>query len=573
MQMINKIHVLAVMLMAVTAFGDYNYYVVPPGTPGVPENPDYLSWETAGTDIHEAVYLAGAKDSGTNQKNVPHRLYIMSGTYQVERELVISDCYTEIRSSKGPQATDELDREGTILIGSYPASKHRIFKVDAGSESRPVQLRGLTIKNGYAEGNGGGVYFSGCKHVTSGIYDCTVEDCVAELGAGGGICFRPSNQRYGLVTNCYVSGCMATNDFISGQKVNQIGGGGIAIGLNGSTSSKTSTRTEGFRIFDTVISNNTVCGNAICGSGVFNYAQGVWIENCTIVDNHGTTMTGGNMGYPGAVHLGGRSRVIGCTFLRNVAGGASSGPACLNTYAGTLVTNCTFIGNVNATKTQPDVDCAEYIWKVNATSSFTGAVEVVGCTFIGSKENNHPALIVKNNSVVRNSLVFGYGSISGDSIGAVCFRSSGCKFENNTVVGCEKAMYCLGSVDPGVVNSAFYANDIDLHQAALSGVHSGVSFTNCYFTSEARIGNQANVDCVFAADPKFIDDANGDFRLQRRSPLRDKGLLKSWMTGATDLDGNPRLLDRFALESPLALPDIGCYECGIKAPGFFIKVQ
>jgi hypothetical protein len=100
-----------------------------------------------------------------------------------------------------------------------------------------------------------------------------------------------------------------------------------------------------------------------------------------------------------------------------------------------------------------------------------------------------------------------------------------------------------------------------------------VSFTNCYFTSAAGIGNQAHTDCVFAADPKFIDAANGDFRLQRRSPLRDKGLFEDWMNGSADLDGNPRLLDRFALESPLALPDIGCYECGIKAPGFFIKVQ
>ena len=44
-----------------------------------------------------------------------------------------------------------------------------------------------------------------------------------------------------------------------------------------------------------------------------------------------------------------------------------------------------------------------------------------------------------------------------------------------------------------------------------------------------------------------------DFRLQKMSPCRDTGTNEmSWMTGATDLSGNPRIANNVV--------DIGCYE-------------
>ena len=81
-----------------------------------------------------------------------------------------------------------------------------------------------------------------------------------------------------------------------------------------------------------------------------------------------------------------------------------------------------------------------------------------------------------------------------------------------------------------------------------------------------------NIAVASVAAMKFADAANGDYHVQRRSPLREKGAMLSWMTeGAADLDGNPRVVSRYGV--PLsaeasALPDIGCYECQRSVPGF-----
>jgi hypothetical protein len=60
-----------------------------------------------------------------------------------------------------------------------------------------------------------------------------------------------------------------------------------------------------------------------------------------------------------------------------------------------------------------------------------------------------------------------------------------------------------------------------------------------------------------------VDWTQGDWHLPRKSPLRDAGLLRGWMTDTSaDFDGNPRLTDRFGKPFAAgALPDLGCYEC------------
>ncbi len=88
------------------------------------------------------------------------------------------------------------------------------------------------------------------------------------------------------------------------------------------------------------------------------------------------------------------------------------------------------------------------------------------------------------------------------------------------------------------------------------------------FDYEASGTCEAITDLVAAKGAGFVDAENGDWRLQRKSPLRDAGVLLPWMAdGATDLDRNPRLTDRFGKPfAPGALPDIGCYECLERTP-------
>jgi len=565
-----------VSTLSCAVHGAYNYYLVPPGTPGVPENPDYTSWATAGTNIYDAIYLAGVQHAGSdgNEKNIAHLLYIKTGTYLVTNQLYIGDCNTEIRSSKGPEATQELDREGTILCGGYAASTNRIFLIAAGSVSRPVKLRGLTIKNGYANnGSGGGVLFSGSNRPDTGMYDCTVLDCVSRFGRGGGIAFYPTNNRSGIITNCWVSGCLATNEFVLAKRTNAVGGGGIAMGFEGSQETRTSTRTEGFRIFDTVVSNNVSCGNAICGSGLFVISMGAWVEGCTFVDNFGDLYASGNTGYGGVIQSNGRSQVVGCVFKNNSSKN-SKGPCALNTYAGATVSNCTFVANDNETAPQPVVSCAGDVWTVRAGTVWSGAVEVVSCSFYGRDTGNVPALTVGEGSIVRNCFFSGFGGLGGGAqVGTVSFNTGRTTFENNTIVECNKALYCAGTVDPFIWNCAFYGNAQDLHQATKVSGHVGISFSNCYFTAQSTIGSQPNFHCVSSANPKFVDSANGDYRLRCKSPLRDAGVWQPWMVGASDLDGKPRLVDMRGKARSDALPDIGCYECSEKPKGLLIVFE
>ena len=71
----------------------------------------------------------------------------------------------------------------------------------------------------------------------------------------------------------------------------------------------------------------------------------------------------------------------------------------------------------------------------------------------------------------------------------------------------------------------------------------------------------AAVVCVLSAGTlqaaqvaKFVDPAAGDYRIRPLSTCFNAGLYDAtWMDGATDLDGNPRVKGK--------CPDIGCYEC------------
>ena len=42
-------------------------------------------------------------------------------------------------------------------------------------------------------------------------------------------------------------------------------------------------------------------------------------------------------------------------------------------------------------------------------------------------------------------------------------------------------------------------------------------------------------------DPQFVDQTNGNYRLAQTSPCIDAGVNEAWMSGAQDLDGNPRI--------------------------------
>ena len=56
-----------------------------------------------------------------------------------------------------------------------------------------------------------------------------------------------------------------------------------------------------------------------------------------------------------------------------------------------------------------------------------------------------------------------------------------------------------------------------------------------------------------------MDAPRRDYRLKAGSPGWNQGLVQAWMTGALDLDGNPRIDRRYV--------DIGAYETPYRSSG------
>jgi len=557
----------AAVAITLGAFGDLNYFVVPPGTAGVPANPDYLSWATAGTNIHEAVYLAGKQHAGKEPFNTQHTLFVKSGFYLVTNQLEVGDCKTTIRSSKGPDAMWELDREGTILCGGYPATTNRIFYSEGNSVDRAVKFCGFTVTNGYSSNRGGGIRFLRSARSDTGIYDCTVVDCHALMGLGGGIDFSPDNCKSGIISNCFVHSCSASNKYEIGYQNGGVGGGGIVIGQNGAAEYDTSTRAKGLRVFDTIVSNNVVCGNAIRTTGLWVRQTGAWIENCTIVSNRGFAMNGGNMAAAAAVGGTTRSTYVNLHVEGNYcAYSGLSGPG-IQAGIGSVVTNCVFKNNWGSGSVVTlDSSIASY---KSQSEWHTNPVKFVSCVIDGNRGSAAPAISVGYQSIVRNNLITHCTGYSGQAA-SIMLNDGSVRFENNTLVGNSKGVVSAATGKGCMVNCAL-DNDWNVHQATKSASQVGIIFSNCWISARSPTTQpQYNCKTMSTAEALFIDAANGDWHLQRKSPLRDAAMKLDWMTGATDLDGSPRLMDMNGRATPGALPDIGCYECALRPRGILI---
>ena len=95
------------------------------------------------------------------------------------------------------------------------------------------------------------------------------------------------------------------------------------------------------------------------------------------------------------------------------------------------------------------------------------------------------------------------------------------------------------------------------------------NFTNCFLPTGRFYSSGVRKDNVVADDPKFVNAAEGDYRLMRRSPCVDAGTSEYGNYAAhlkSDLDGTVRPQ---VGKSGGALPDIGCYEYRQKS-GFMI---
>jgi hypothetical protein len=249
-----------------------------------------------------------------------------------------------------------------------------------------------------------------------------------------------------------------------------------------------------------VVSNCVISGNQAWSSVDVAEGAGAYggnLSNCTLSSNSAKV-------YVSLYHLGGDAYGGGacyctlnnCTLSGNSAGG-ETGVGVYGFGGGAAyctLNNCTLNGN--AARGSDD----------NSSFSFGLGGGAYNCTL--------------NNCTLSGNLVAGDYAYSGDPYDGLQFAEGG------------------GAYNSTLSNCIFYFN------------------TNWYYRDDAGgvddyVGSIANHCWASPSNPLFVDYAGGNFRLQPNSPCINAGD-NSYVTSATDLDGNPRLSG--------GTVDIGAYE-------------
>lgn len=178
--------------------------------------------------------------------------------------------------------------------------------------------------------------------------------------------------------------------------------------------------------------------------------------------------------------------------------------------------------------------------------------------------------LFETNSMVRNSLIVSNNAATGAPETPDGGFGGGVYMQGGALVNCtvtrNSALSCAGPPpvqgegagvyveNGGITNCIIYSNFFYCAATPSSGsewFNAGPGiFDHCCTTPD--LGGTGNI----LQDPQFLDPANGDYHLGSNSVCIAAGLLQSWMTGAFDLDGNPRItngvVDMGAYQSPFA---------------------
>lgn len=519
-------------------------YVVPPGTRVVsPTDAPYDSWDTAATDIQTAINAAVAQ-GWTN-------VWVSNGTYYLDQQIRIDNAMT-LRSWKD----GELDREGTIVDGSYPGKEIRCFYLNHAG----AVVRGFTIRNGFLTGSNHG---GGAALYNNALLDnCLV---ISNLAYSGGGVYVNAGQ----VTNCV----LANNEGSSG--------GGLYLSAQG-------------QAFDCVISNNY----APTGGGIV--VSGGTASNCVVTANSATSGGGAyvsNQGLlthsrltanTGSAYGGGlyilnavaRFCAIDANLCPYTDKSSNRGGGGLSVWAGGLVEDSVISNNVAYACGGGGVMTGGIIRRCLITDNDSGTAGQTysgGGLFINASGED---VLLDSCQILRNraSTAYGGGILSWEN-GVVELR--GCLIAANTAVQNGGGICGYRSIleidnctitDNHVETAAstaaagFYSGYTNhCHNTIIYGntVAGSTTRSNIYLNNQATIstftntcvaplqtGSQVINDNSLAEDP-LLDEA---YELSAGSPCINAGVRQDWMDDARDLAGRSRL-DRFSF-----IPDIGCFE-------------
>ena len=474
----------------------------------------------------------------------------------------ILDCVIENCS-----ATTDDGAAGVFLNRSsgMPTIEHTVIRNCSGSNFSPDK----TCAGGIASG--------GSTGGSERIVDCVISNCTTTVKGGGAyLDFGPS----ALVSGTTFAQCRA----IRGSGVLVAGGTGAfkdcsfvenrnVAGDNGGGVLVTSTSSVSFK-------DCSFCGNEAGNGGALymTVTSSASLSNCDFTDN--------NAGDGGALYLMSDASVSmsNCTFTSNQGGFGGAATLDQTSHGYFAFTNCVFASNI-ATNYGGAISCGRANFPNGSDGDSKNRRGMYGefysCTFTNNVAyESGGALFHRDNTssrnsgkplVLRNSL-FAYNSVSTPGYyhcgGGIYLLSYDTPMVDSCTIVCNNVVTNGTDLQFG---AGFYTrwkssivNTIIAHNT-MNGESEGrndwirntatVSYSCAY--PAPKQGTDTNPFTVanhcISADPRFVDAANGDFRLKNSSPCKNTGILEEgWMANASDLAGNARVLD--------GVPNIGCYE-------------
>ncbi len=433
---------------------------------------------------------------------------------------------------------------GLHVSNSSPTVRNCEFGTDG---HRPIELTNsnAALSNIYVYGssNSGSVITDGMPTLTGVRFDAV------------GLLVRDSD---GLFTDCSVSdhreGFRSPPMVISGGAPrflrcefsrNITGDGGY--GANGGGLKVT----DSFAAFTDCDINDNIVYDHIkidgAGGGAFVTGGAVHFENCRFLRNWAGTSGGG-------VSAGGAATFSGCRFEGNRAGGLGGGLS-----GGVSIFGCYFERNSaqSGGGAYSRGDVVRTAFRNNTAWGFHFA----GGGGLNSQGNYVVECLFEGNLATNGDYEDGDG---GGMKTEIQTSVRGCTFVSNSAEGEGAAIY--------LAKGARFANSVIRDNVGDSQVNPGASVT--WSNIQGGYPGEGNID----ADPRFVDPANGDYRLGDGSPCIDAGnnaLVPP--ESEFDLDGLPRFVNDPGMpdmgEGRAPIVDMGCYEFQTSSTGLNLALR